>query len=392
MCILQVLTIILCFSCKKSVNDNKNVLDFTSKKISIPITYNELSSYNDSDIFQADGCDYFIGYNNNTHAFDIFDLRNNKKYKSIKLEYQGPHGTSVGNIAANKNYIAVIDKNIIINIFNHEGKKIHKFFFNIIYDLEVAESEDGSEIKSMDGYAIGPSEISFGNYVRKMILTEDNILVLPAFPFQKRASPGYYDQFKLLFIDLNKENPEPIQLNVKYPDNFKEKFYGDFDIPQITYINERLVYSFPVSNEIFMMNEDSTFSSVKLDLKSDMSKITDISMVHYSDYGGRRFDYFFHATRFFLPVYDSDRELYYITYKNQTDPGGEDIEEAGILRHSKYFLSVFDKDFTYLYSIKLPNFIKPIYDITDQGIYFSYNAYGVENESSLSFYLLTIHE
>jgi hypothetical protein len=381
------------YSCGKDGQDKKDVVKFNSKQFSISISHNELSSYNDSDIYHADGVDYFLAYNYSTHAIDIFDLERLQKYNTISLDYQGPNGiSSVGSgIVANKNLIVAINSNIIIHVFNHEGIQVHKFIFSEFKQIRGFENEEGKVIDA-EGFALGPSEAVFGNFLEKSLLTENNILILPVFPFQKRTSPTYYDQLRLLIIDLNQKKPKPIWLNAKYPDSFQKRFYGDFDIPQISYLNNRLIYNFPASNELFVMNEDSTFRSIKLDLNEEMEEIPDISFAQYNDYAGRRFDYFFHSPRFYIPLYDPVHQYYYIVYKKMTDPRGKTKKESSKLKYTRNFLGIFDNNFTYLNSIKLPDYVTPIYNLTDQGIVFSYNSYGVKSESELPFYLLQVEK
>ena len=344
-------------------------LQVNSREIDIPISHKLLSTYHHSDNFYKDGNDYFIGYNHTTHSFDIFDFTNENVLESIKLESEGPNGiASLGTFAANKDYIVAIHQNAVMYVFNHSGQVVNTLRVDDILELQ--------------GLSLAPMEIVFGNF-SKISLSGDNVISLPVFKAAKRLSDEYYQNFYLMEIVLSKGKIDYSLMKLNYPDAFKENFYGDFDKPYVLNKESSIFYNFPMSSTLYKLDEESGENVTFSLFKDRISKtIPQLNKQAYDDFVGARFDYFFNSARYFYPVFDSYRKLYYLVRKEET----EDEKD----RYEKNFLMIFDLNFNFVKEIKLNNSLTPVYGVTEEGVYFLFNSRNIKNESYLSFYLMEI--
>lgn len=354
-------------NCSGSSN-NEVSLSYNYIKDSIPIGSLNLSTYYDSDIFSMRERDIFVGYNHTTHSFDFFDLTKKQFSKSLVLKSEGPNAIkTVGRFAINKDYIVIIYGNAFIYFLNHDGSILKKIKFD--------------ELSGFEGLSLAPVELTFGNYA-KLAFNEENILTLPVYKSVKRLNDDFYDQFHILDIHFDGVTITSSLTACSFPPKFSDNFYGDLDLPYVNRSNGKLFYNFPVSSTIFQISEDSNSETHHIsELNSNENTETPAfnkALYNTSD----RMDYFFNSPRYFYPIFDPYRELYYIVRKNKTETSEKQYEEN--------YLIIMNKDLDYLDSIKISSDLTAIYDVTKDGLVFLYNQASIDSESYISFYTITV--
>jgi len=358
---------IVVISCSGSQESNN--LSILVDTLHIPISSRQLSTYYTSTSFTtSEGADCFVGYNHTAHSLDFFDLNQGRFIRSLQLEYEGPNGIpSFGSFAANKDWIAIISGNTIIYLLDHQGQVIHKVLFD--------------QIEGADGLGLGPSEPVTGNYSKKL-LTRTDQLILPTFQFMKRSQPGFYDFFKVLTIDISQSKLSFSWHPLHFPPPFQEALYGDFDIPYLSEINRKVYINFPMSSEVVSLDRfsDSEFEPVSQPL----------TVKEYNDFGGARFDHFFHSGRYYYPVHDPSTHTSYIVSKEETNPNENTGIDASRLKYYGLSLHVLDDKLNPINSIPIPETVTPLYEITEEGLVFPFNTYHIPDESHISFYRVAI--
>ncbi|GCC50875.1 hypothetical protein SanaruYs_10940 [Chryseotalea sanaruensis] len=317
-----------------------------------------------------DGKDVFVGYNHTTHALDFFDFTNKKFLKSIAFQKEGPNAIpTAGSFAVNKDFITIIYGNAFIYFLNHEGTVLKKIKFD--------------QLEGMEGLSLSPLELTYGNY-SKLSFSDDNVLTLPVYKAVKRLNDDFYEQLYILDIHFDGLNIANTLITCSFPSLFKDNFYGDLDLPYVDRSNGKLVYNFPISSTVYQIakNDDSSTHNVIELNKTDDTDIPPLSKSSYST--GERVNYFFNSPRYFYPIFDPYRELYYMVRKNKT----ESLQK----KHEESYLMIFNSEFEYLDSIKLSSKLTPIYDVTREGLVFLYNQANIKSESYLSFYTIKVDQ
>lgn len=358
---------VILLSCSGTKTDRS--INYTYTETSIPISTLQLSLYYNTDFLQMDGKDVFIGYNHTTHALDFFDFTNKKFLKSIFFKKEGPNAIpTVGSFAVNKDFITIIYGNAFIYFFNHEGTMLKKVKFD--------------ELEGMEGLSLSPLELTYGTY-SKLSFSDDNVLTLPVYKAVKRLNDDFYDQLYLLNIHFDGLNIANTLINCSFPSLFKDNFYGDLDLPYVNRSNGKLLYNFPISSTVYQIaNYDS---SAPIVIELNKIEDTDTPPLSKSFYNtGQRVDYFFNSPRYFYPIFDPYKDLYYMVRKNRT----ESLQK----KHEEHYLMIFNSEFEYLNSIKLSSDLTPIYDVTKDGLVFLYNQASIKSESYLSFYTIKVDQ
>lgn len=353
--------------CTPTGNNNLSIT-VKSVDIDIPIGAEYLSSYYDSDFFHKDGNSFFIGYNHTTHSFDYFDLKNQKAYKSIHLDNEGPGGIpSVGRFAANNNFITAIYGNTFIFFLSHDGHVIKKIRFD--------------DIQGTDGLSLAPLELTFGNFSR-ISFSDTSILHLPVYQRLKRRENSFYNHFYIMEIHFDGEEINTSLTMCDFPKVFRENFYGDLDLPYVGLLNGNLVYNFPVLPKLFRLGgRQHSIDILTLESAKPQNMTSPFNKAAYTNSAARR-DYFFNSPRFFYPLYDPYRKLHYIVRKNKTESPADKYKEN--------FLMIFNKDFEYLHEVRIDPSLTPIYDIIEAGLVFSYNPKSIKDENHLSFRVMDV--
>lgn len=113
--LLIILIVIGLYSCEEPIAES-SIIKYSVENLEIPISSNQLNSYQTQSSYKQNGNSILIGYNDKRHSLDFFNLDQGEVIASKKLEYDGPDG--IGKIESL--YIQSSD-----SIFVYEQGKLH---------------------------------------------------------------------------------------------------------------------------------------------------------------------------------------------------------------------------------------------------------------------------
>lgn len=232
------LLLLIFINCKDKPSNNHNELSFTNHEVKIPISEKQLSYYTETSYNQE--TQHFLGYNEFTHAIDVFSLGDAKFIKSITLEHQGPQYIQKPNAffqLNSKQFVSIDYHNI--TIFNKDGnveKRIEInsksdnpfFYYNFLYP------------KQDDGFSL---------------IDGTNLMIVFNANMKESTSvnpQAYYQNFSIFStIDFD---GNPVDLNIPFAKEYNEKLYGFNDIVFSSIQNDILYFNFSALPDIFSFN------------------------------------------------------------------------------------------------------------------------------------------
>ncbi|MGE0932609.1 DUF4221 family protein [Peijinzhouia sedimentorum] len=239
----------------------------------IPLTNPELFlkiRYDIYDVFNTDTASYYIGYNDGTNAFDIFDLNLAVYIRSVAFEKDGPNS-----LVDLKDFV-LINPSTIVAFEQNSIKKIDLVSEQITIDLPtnsrsfappyfdefvIYPSAGGSEATFKNGSIYVSSKLKDVSYLDKKYYSPENLRVTK--------------------INITEDGFQFESLNINYPYEFSGKFYGfSSSIPRLGFFKNKLVYVFPSTDIIWQYSfeenkgtalNSSKYLSDELPLSSDLS-------------------------------------------------------------------------------------------------------------------------
>lgn len=337
---------IIFFSCGSKLSESGLIPEIV--RISIPITSDQLSSYQVLNNYSESNVNKLIAYNGARHSLDFFDLDNSKVIRSEKLDKEGPNGIG----AVESVYWQNSD-----SIFMFERGKIHIL------------KEGGQKVNSIDLYELfagknlGEPVCNFYfklKYFQKEKLIYFSLIHHGLSPQERASLP--------LIASVNIEKLTVQTLPITHSDHYT-KVAGKVGF--ITYLgfqdfmNDRMVYNFQYESTLFtqnVLNQEKSGSEVhELKYTPELPELDDPAS----------FD--LHAIEnphFLTPIPDNYRNL---VYRGIWDSPDTSLPESGFTE-KKISISVFDSDLNLISNYSLPNYTYQINNwfVNENGLYLNY--------------------
>ncbi len=340
---VAIIFLLIFLSCGSKLSESELIPEIV--RISIPITSDQLSSYQVVNSYSESGSNKLIAYNGARHSLDYFDLDNSKIIISEKLDREGPNGIG----AVESVYWHNAD-----SIFIYERGKVHIL------------NEGGQKVNSIDLYELftdknlGEPVCNFYfklNYLEKEKLIFFS-LIHHGVSLEERASLP-------LVASINIETLEVKPLSIKHTEHYK-KVSGNVGF--ITYLGfqdfmkDRFIYNFQYESTLFAQN---VLNREKSDSKIHEMKLTP-EILELENIDQHAID----NPHFLTPIPDNYRNF---IYRGTWDSPDQSLPEAGFTE-KKISIGVFDSDLNFISNYSLPNYTYQINNwfVNENGLYLNY--------------------
>lgn len=311
----------------------------------IPISSNQLNSYQVLSNYSERSTDKLIAYNNVKHSLDYFDLDNSKVLKSENLFYEGPNGLGT-----------------IESIYWHNSDSIFMYERGKVHILK----EGGQKVNSIDLYELFTGK-NLGepvcNFYFKLNFLENEKLIFFSLihhgvSLEERAALP-------LVASLNIETLEVKPLYIRHTKHYK-KVSGNVGF--ITYLGfqdfmkDRMIYNFQYESTLFaqnVLNQEKSESKVhEMKFTPELLEMENIDQ-HAID-----------NPHFLTPIPDNYRNL---VYRGIWDSPDTSLSVSGFTE-KKVSISVFDSDLNLISNYRLPNYTYQINNwfVNENGLYLNY--------------------
>jgi len=332
----------LSFGCEKKKETTK--LKFEKEKVSIPISSDQLNSYQEFSIYKT-GSNKMVGYNNLRHTLDFFDLDEQKVEKSQTLDSDGPNG--LGKIESlywhNEDSIFMYERGKL-HIVSSKGEKVDTFDLYEIYgNLNLGEPVCNFYFKL--NYVKETKEVYFFMVNQTVELKEKSNLSL--------------------ITSLAVENKEVKLLPIKHTEHF-ENLNGHVGFIAYLgfsgFLNEKMIYNFQYESPLYaysLIGDVIDQSRIH-----EEKKISELLTQEDSEVFDR------HAIEnphFLSPVPDPWKNLIYRFTWGAPDPS---LGENGFTEKSSA-ISVFNSELSLIQEFSLPSYTYQINNwfVNENGLY-----------------------
>lgn len=195
-------------------------------------------------ITQQLGPSQFIGYTPIIHSIDWVDLSNSQSplTKRLQLLHEGPKGIdNVKDVYFHNSDTIFVACAYHLFIIDSEGAIIRKIPIN-----QSSSPLKGIDFSSVYLYANGKNGTGIHYY------PEEKSLYIPfkASRYDQFTIPDHYEVPILAKWDIS--NDSVAILDLKYPDKFREQSYGLLNRPNISYLENKILYNFKVDSDIYV--------------------------------------------------------------------------------------------------------------------------------------------
>ncbi|MFN3999563.1 DUF4221 family protein [Algoriphagus sp.] len=340
---LAIIFSIIVFSCGSKISESELIPEIV--RVSIPITSDQLNSYQVLNNYSESGSNKLIAYNGARHSLDFFDLDKSEVIRSEKLDKEGPNGIG----AVESVYWHNSD-----SIFMYERGKVHIL------------KEGGQKVNSIDFYELFTGK-NLGepvcNFYFKLNFLENEKLIFFSLIYhgvsleERAALP--------LVASLNLETLEVKPLSIRHTQHYK-KVSGNVGF--ITYLGfqdfmkDRLIYNFQYESTLFAQNvliqEKSDSEVHEMKFTPELLELENIDQ-HAID-----------NPHFLTPIPDNHRNL---IYRGIWDSPDTSLPESGFTE-KKISIAVFDSDLSLITYYSLPNYTYQINNwfVNENGLYLNY--------------------
>lgn len=279
---------------------------------------------------------FFMGYNENTHKLDAFDLNEKNHLFSITLERDGPNGLGepwdfyIHNLdsifyLSKNNQLGILDRHGAIlkkinlaRINSDIGFKAHPIYFKIKYDKS-------------------SKRVYFNSYSYQYLPNQSQYYEEPFIAYYSFSDNLIY------------------QLPLKFTDSYKKisGYLGEYFEPNVIVQNDSIIYSFPAESDIYffnLRNEKSLQFSVKS--KTVHDKVPPLPSETYRDINARLI-HLIENPYFYPLIPDPHRNLFYRLHTAGI-PYSFDGISYNYMSDKNEYLTVFDKDMNIIEELELP--------------------------------------
>ncbi len=367
-------TLLLFSSCQTDKGKIKSIqnLNIIVDSFQIKINPNCLPLYYTSYVATIDGNEIFIGYNNQLHSFDLFNLDEGNFVKQILLEHRGPNGIpNIGKFVACEDRI-MVKANPYYAVLDFNGVVLNK-----IKPIDLFLEQN------IRNYTLGRG-ISMSNTNTLCYDCTNELLVIPVYPTLLQNDPGYYESSFMALIDLEKLSLKIIDL--PYPEIFRTgKFYGNLDRPNFILKNDSIIFNYRNSSKIYIYVLKSGKTIIFNILSSNSKNESDpISYESLSDI--KKIIRHEGTSLQFHPVkYDPHQNLYYRVHNARAEKGK-------MLMSAKSYLTIINDDFDKISEYVLPGSFFPVSNISSKGILFQKKESYISDFNTITYYIISLRE
>ncbi|MCR9102798.1 MAG: DUF4221 domain-containing protein [bacterium] len=342
--ILPSLLLILLNACAPNASEveaNTCTIDST-QLVKIPMSSEMINSYKATQLIKQDGREKMVAYNDVMHGIDVIDLEQKAMSDFVRLKKEGPEKISKvrGFYYVNKDSVFIFT-DFKIFLIDMEGG-----FKQVI--------EVNSERSKING-------IDFSEYLHNVSQKRGrpvyfdrntNFLYFPLryYRYDKFTIPEYYARENSLCGRLNINTLKFEELDIHYPDIFREKSFGLMSSPNFLFLEDKIIYNFKTSSKIYIYDIASGKTGVK---KAPSAYAPEEAEAYYGSTGAED-ELIPHATN--NPEY---RELKYIPEQRQYYRAVVNTHPTEAPKKASYF-TVMDEQFNVLTDFELPRYHFPI--------------------------------
>jgi hypothetical protein len=292
--------------------------------LSLPPEY-----YQKNDLYSQEGKIFLAGYNYKTHSIDIFSLTDREISKHIILDKDGPY--KVNEVLSLK----VISPDSILLADNLGGFSIIDSLGNSIWKLKRGDPQVFEKIPEGSLHAhlldFQPGYVQSTNTIILHYIPSDKDVVLKS-PF---------------LISIGVKDRKASLVPIYYPTYNKKGYMPQYTGPQACYTEDKIVINYSFSSDIHYYDHLSGKSYIK----GGRSNFTD-NYLESMEENENPSDFMLRSIYFFKFTYDPYKELFYRVHWGEMP-----LRKADYIFNTFYdkpvFLTVFDKDFNYLYETRL---------------------------------------
>jgi hypothetical protein len=336
----------IAFSCD-SKSSNLNLIPEV-KKVIIPISSDQLNSYQVYSNYKESNNNKLIGYNGARHSLDYFDLDNSKVVKSENLTFDGPNG--IGTVES---------------IFWHNSDSIFMFERGKIHIVK----EGGQKVNTIDLYDLFTGkdlgEPIFNFYFKLNYRGKEKLiyffLVHHGLSTKEKANAP-------LVASLNIETLQIQALPIKHTKHYQEiegrvgfiNYLGFQD-----FMADKMIFNFQYESTLFSLNEKSN------EIAESSSHEMKFTPELFSMEDPLAFD--LHAIdnpHFLTVIPDRWRNL---IYRGTWDSPDKSLAEHGFTEKA-ISISVFDSNMSFISKFSLPNYTYQINNwfVNENGLYLNF--------------------
>jgi hypothetical protein len=325
---LPFLAIISFWSC---TSDNANTyrngltdIDLVVDTFQIDIDHTKLQHYTNGLIYLNNGDEMMMSYNYLLHSFDIFNISKQTCHGTVNLEKDGPN--SVLNVSkyAIKNDTIIIQGPVFIYVVNLEGEVLKRFpLYDSFDNLDKKKYHFGRGIMFTK-----TKELCYDGKTKR--------IYIPI--FENIAKNGNTIAFEPFIAEIDISNKTLKTIDIKKPETLRDnKYYGDLCRPFISLYRDKILYSFPLSPEIYILDpETNEIEEVKTEHINVKGSVEEIPFTWKAK---MNFNYSNDSKQYFNIRPGLDDTYHYRLLQSDRKDNGE----------IKFFLSVFDPEFNLVF-------------------------------------------
>lgn len=333
----------------------RNPLRFETRCIAI--TSNELSFYPIAGVATTNDSTHFFGFDHlRRDKMDVFNLTSKKYSRSIHLESEGPSMISNVETFGFLNSKLLLKENFRLVLFDSAG-------------MQALSLRKGGEVVPKNGF-------DFDEFSVIASLFDG----LPSDSRGRIFLPIIAKQLDFPFAVVNWNEKTISLLGFKSPLTDGIEKYGDKIYPSIDIINDQTaVINYNFSSKIYLYdlrNSKVTEENIESDFTPNdtpplaSKELTDVSA---------RVNYHLNELNFFGVRFDRFRHVFLRVHQAKREPEAPAV----------FYFTIISADFEKLNEIRLPNGVKPYFEVAPEGVYFPLEP---NNESEICFYLLPLNQ
>lgn len=177
------------------------------------------------------------------------------------------------------------------------------------------------------------------------------------------------------------------ELPLYYPENFKIERYGTLRTPNITFLNDRIVYNFQYASTVYVYDKKSNKTS-KFNCLVDHAnnEAQPLKMDGFDEDAIKKYSAM--NSLFFRMLYDHYNDIWYRTHFSQSY-----AEQNGLFGKNESFLTIWDNKFNKIKELKLSQNLNPLAIFPTKDALFIFNVESnVENIVIFKKYRISCNE
>lgn len=349
--VISLLSILIFFSsCDQS---SKREVTLSFDKVCLDISGNELSLYSTADLQTTSNSTLLYGYNRFSNKIDKFDIEKRKVLEKLDLNFEDPEA-----IIAYENFGLIDGKIWIKSKFKFIELTEKPKIYNLEKDIQIFKNGFSKEKHIFIPPTFGGLDADrSGNIYLKLFFENGG------------ASIAY------LNLPKYEAGLVPFKNPIENLNAYSYKKYPNLEVID----NDSLLINYNFSSKIYIFDQKSGKSTV-YNVPSDYT-LNETPPLKNEEMNDTKTTVRYHLNElnFFGVKYDRFRNIYLRVHQDKRETSGEP---------QTLYLSIISKDFKKIKEIKLPDSVKPYFEIGRQGIYFPLETI---NESQLCFSLMSIN-